>query len=98
VVYLTDLRQRGAAERALAGFARSEGVSAPQLKVLKGDFDYLTLDGWLTRATPEALAVPGAVFSDLDEASNRVRIGVEDGTAEARVKNVIARLGIRPRR
>jgi hypothetical protein len=93
-VYLTDLRQRGAAERALAGFTRSEGVSAPQLKVLKGDFDYLTLDGWLTRATPEALAVPGAVFSDLDEASNRVRIGVEDGTAEARVKNVIARLGI----
>jgi hypothetical protein len=93
-VYLTDLRQRGAAEQALTGFTRSEGFSAPQLKVLKGDFDYLTLDRWLNRATPEALAVPGAVFIDLDEVSNRVRIGVEDGTAEVDVKNVIARLGI----
>jgi hypothetical protein len=93
-VYLTDLRQRGAAERALTGFMRSEGFSASQLQVLKGDFDYLTLDGWLNRATPEALALPGAVFIDLDEVSNRVRIGVEDGRAEVDVKNVIARLGI----
>jgi hypothetical protein len=93
-VYLTDLRQRGAAERALAGFVRSEGVSAPQLRVLKGDFDYLTLDRWVNRATPEALARRGAVFIDLDEAINRVRIGVEDGTAEIDVKQVIARLGI----
>src|SRR5918994_982274 len=48
-VYLTDLRQRDAAERALTGFTRSEGFSAPQLRVLKGDFDYLALDGWLNR-------------------------------------------------
>ena len=93
-VYLTDLRQRGAAERALTGFARSEGFSASQLKVLQGAFDYLTLDRWVNRATPEALALRGAVFIDLDEASNRVRIGVEDGTAEVDVKQVIARLGI----
>jgi hypothetical protein len=93
-VYLTDPRQRGVAERALTGFALSEGFSASELKVLKGDFDYLTLDRWHTRATPEALAVPGAVFADLDERSNRVRIGVEDGTAEAGVKQAIARLGI----
>jgi hypothetical protein len=93
-VYLTDLRQRGTAERALTGFALSEGFSASQLKVLKGDFDYLTLDGWHTRVTPEVLAIPGTVFTDLDERSNRVRIGVEDGTAEVSVEQVIARLGI----
>jgi hypothetical protein len=93
-VYLTDLSHRGAAEQALAGFKRSEGLSAARLEVLKGEFDYLTLDKWVSRATPEALAVPGAVFADLDERSNRVRIGVEDGTAEADVKNLIARLGI----
>jgi len=93
-VYLTDLRQRDVAERALTGFALSEGFSAAQLKVLKGDFDYLTLDRWHNRATPQALAVPGAVFADLDERSNRVRIGVENGAAEAGVKQVLARLGI----
>jgi hypothetical protein len=93
-VYLTDLRQRDAAERALTGFALSEGFAASQLQVLKGDYDYLTLDGWVNRATPEALAVPGAVFADLDERSNRIRIGVAEGAAEAGVKQVIARLGI----
>ena len=87
-MYLTDLRQQRAAERALTGFMQSEGFSASQLQVLKGDFDYLTLDGWLNRPTPEALAVPGTVFTDLDEASNRVRIGVEDGTAEVGVKSL----------
>ena len=93
-VYLSDPRQRAGAERALTGFARSEGSSPQQLQVLKGDFDYLALDGWFNRATPEALAVPGAVFTDLDERSNRLRIGVENEAAEARVKQVIARLGI----
>lgn len=93
-VYLTDLRRRGVAEQALAGFARSEGFSPSQLRVLQGDFDYLALDGWFTRATAEALAVPGAVFADLDERSNRIRIGVEDGAAEIGLKKVIARLGI----
>jgi hypothetical protein len=93
-VYLTDLRQRAAAERALSGFAVAEGFAPSQLNVLKGDFDYLTLDSWMSRATPEVLAVRGAVFSDLDEGSNRLRIGVEDGAAEVAVKQVIARLGI----
>ena len=93
-VYLTDLRRRGAAAEALTGFMRSEGFAAPQLRVLAGEFDYLTLDTWLHRATPEALAVPGAVFIDLDEGRNRVHIGVEHGAAEAGVKNVIGRLGI----
>jgi hypothetical protein len=93
-VYLTDPNQRGVAERALAGFARSEGFSPTQLQIRKGDFDYLTLDAWAGRATPEALAVRGAVFVDLDERSNRLRIGVEDGTAESEVKKVTARLAI----
>ena len=93
-VYLNDLSQRGAAERALTGFMRSEGFSPHQLQVLKGQFDFATLDRWLNRATPEALAVPGTVFVDLDEASNRVRIGVEHRTAEVAVRNVISRLGI----
>ena len=93
-MYLTDLRQQGAAERALTGFAQSEGPPAAKLQVLKGDFDYLTLDGWHNRVTPEALAIPGTVFTDLDERSNRVRIGVEDGTAEVGVKRLLARLGI----
>jgi hypothetical protein len=40
------------------------------------------------------LAVPGVVFTDADEAGNRVRIGVEHAAAASRVRSALARLGI----
>ena len=49
---------------------------------------------WFARATPEALDVPGAVFIDLDETTNRLRIGVEHSGAAASVRGVLARLGV----
>jgi hypothetical protein len=93
-VYLTDPRGRGAAERALAGFVRSEGFAPSQLRVLKGDFEYLQLDDWFNRASPAVLALAGAVLVDLDEGSNRVRIGVEHASAATTVRSLLARLNI----
>ena len=57
-------------------------------------FAWADLERWTAQATPEALAVPGAVFSDADEAANRVHIGVESAGAASRVRAVLARLGI----
>jgi hypothetical protein len=90
-VYLRDPGQRGRAEQALAPYLRAHGVGAGQLKVRKGDYDWSQLEGWFTGASAEALAVPGAVFVDADEASNRVRIGVEPG-AGGRVRAALAKL------
>ena len=57
----------------------------------KGDYDWSQLEGWFTGASGAALAVRGAVFVDADEASNRVRIGVEPG-AGGRVRAALAKL------
>ena len=57
----------------------------------KGDYDWSQLEGWFTTASGAALAVRGAVFVDADEASNRVRIGVEPG-AGGRVRAALAKL------
>lgn len=84
-VYLTDVGQRGAAEAALG---------ASNIRVLQGDYTYQELDRWFTRVSPEALAVTGTVFTDLDEAMNRVLVGVENARAAAAVKGVAARLGL----
>ena len=93
-VYLKDARQRGTAEAGLAGTLRELGMTSSQLRILKGNFDYLQLNDWFTRAAPAALAIPGAVFADLDEGSNRLRLGVETAAAERSVRELLARHGI----
>ena len=93
-IYLTDAGERGAAQRALAPFFAAHGMDASRLRVLHADFEYARLESWFEQASPEALAIPGAVFADLDEASNRVRIGVGHGAAAADAKRTLAALGI----
>jgi len=93
VVYLKDAAERSNAERALAPFLRAQGLAASQLLVLPAKYDWAQLERWFTQASAGVLAVPGGVFVDADEASNRVLIGVERG-AGARIRGVVARLGI----
>jgi hypothetical protein len=93
-VYLTDPGRRRLAERALAPFLQAHGLSPSQLAVRRGDFDYSRLESWFTEVAPAALAVPGSVFADLDEASNRLRIGVEHAAALTGVRQVLAARGV----
>ncbi|HET9276277.1 MAG TPA: hypothetical protein VFN96_09415 [Gemmatimonadales bacterium] len=93
-VYLLPGGDRGAAGRALAGFLRQQGRTDADLQVLPGRYTYAQLNRWFNAATPAALGVAGAVFADLDEAANRLRIGVEDLSAMAGVRGELGRLGI----
>jgi hypothetical protein len=93
-IYLKDVAGRGTAERALQPFFSVRGVSPSALRVRKAEFDWASLERWQSQASTEALATRGAVFVDADEASNRVRIGVERGTSAADVNAAIAKLGI----
>jgi hypothetical protein len=92
--YLTDPRQRGAAMRALAPWFSSQGLTPDQLRVLRGDFDYAQLQRWFDGGSPEAMAVRGAVFADLDEGSNRLRFGVENSAAMTGIRTALAARGI----
>jgi hypothetical protein len=93
-IYLRDAAQRGAAERALTPWFSAQGRAPATMRVRKADFDWADLDRWFTQASVEALGIQGVVFADADEARNRVRIGVEHAAAAARVRGVLARLGI----
>src|SRR5215207_5266438 len=68
VVYLRDVAQRSRAEQALSPFFRAQGLTAGQLRVLPGKYDWTQLEGWFVRASEEVLAVSGGVFVDADEA------------------------------
>jgi len=93
VVYLKSAAQRVPAERALAPFLRQHGLSATQLRVLPGRYDWAQLEDWFSRISAEVLPVRGAVYVDADEANNRVTIGLERG-ASVRLRGAAARLGI----
>src|SRR5881409_2239841 len=91
-VYLLDPAARGAAESALARAPR--GFMPAQIRVLHAQYDYRDLDRWFQRISDKAFSTPGVVYTDLDEAANRVAVGVEHAAAAASVRGLAARLGI----
>lgn len=93
-IYLTRGSSRAPAERLLAGYLKGRGLSAAAVRVLEAQYRWQQLQRWQAAATVEALAVPGAVFVDNDETSNRVRIGVENPSAMGQVRAAVARLRI----
>ena len=93
-VYLTRGSSRAPAERVLAGYLKGRGLSTAAVRVLEARYRWQQLERWQAAATGEALALPGAVFVDNDETSNRVRIGVENLGAIGQVRAAVARLRI----
>ena len=93
-VYLANPGGRAAAELALAPWFRERNRPTAALRVLPAQFAWTDLERWFAQASTEVLAVPGVVFTDADEAGNRVRIGVEHAAAASRVRSALARLGI----
>ena len=93
-VYLTDVSKRGAAERALSGFAQSRGFGPGEIRVLQGRYAYGDLDRWFQAVSYEVFEQGGVVFVDLDEAANRVLVGVERGASHANIRSLAARLGV----
>ena len=93
-VYLTDPARRADAEAALAGFLADRGFTAADLRVRQGSFGYAQLDSWYSLARSAVFGVTGIVLGDVDEASNRIRIGVASATAAAAVRDIMSGLGI----
>jgi hypothetical protein len=100
-VYLKDTGRADAAkQKALVlvrNAARLRGGAGrdPAVVVLAGQFDFFELNRARNRITDPVLAIAGVVFVDLDEATNRVTIGVSQPAARGRVEARLAELGVR---
>ena len=92
--YLSATVNRGEAMRALNAELRQLGLSRGDVQVLPAAHLWTELTRWKAAATPAALALEGVAWTDADESSNRVRIGVTDASAMAQVRSEMARLGI----
>jgi hypothetical protein len=93
-VYLTDVRQAARARAALAELAEEQGMSPDRIVVVQANYRMEDLSGWYNRTWADAMDVAGAVFSDLDEANNRILFGVEHAGAAHAVRGIAARAGV----
>lgn len=84
----------------LTDLAQADSVRQlnPDIRVVKGDYDFAQLAAWKDRLL-SVFRHPGVVFVDADEVRNRVVIGVERGLVRRSggVEREIARRGV-PRR
>ena len=100
-VYMTrESRQSARASQAILQHARASIQSrarfaplARDISVLEGAYDYVQLATLRDRMSP-VMGEPGVVFTDIDEANNRLRVGVLAGVSAAQVQAVVQALGI----
>jgi hypothetical protein len=74
---------------------RGNRLSQSGVEVREGQYDFLDLHRWRQQVSPSVLALPEVVFTDIDEATNRLRIGITDspGMTET-VEEYLAKLGV----
>ncbi len=92
-VYLLDPTQLAAARLAIEGVFGPQQVPPSGLRARKGQYTVSRLKRWAERAAG-MLEMPGVTMVDLDEAKNRVAIGIEDDSRMPAVKQALASLGI----
>ncbi|GLC23536.1 hypothetical protein [Roseisolibacter agri] len=93
-VWLTDPARLPEAAEALAGFLRSFGWRASDLRVRQAQYDWLQLDAWYRAARPRALGVVGAVLGDIDESRNRIAFAGLDASALSGIAAAVAGAGV----
>lgn len=89
-----DVQQAVNAIMASLGHVDKRGLDLEAIRVLPARYNFAQLKQWHDRLFAPVFSVPGVVLTDVDEASNRVRIGVESLEAAADVEEKLAELGI----
>ncbi|HEX5084607.1 MAG TPA: hypothetical protein VFY40_21405 [Blastocatellia bacterium] len=59
---------------------KGERLSGRGIEIIDGQYGFLDLYDWQRQMSPTVLAIPGVVFTDIDEKTNRLRIGVTDSS------------------
>jgi hypothetical protein len=88
-VYLIDTTQLPAARSAIEVVFGSSQVPPQGMRALQGQYTVSQLKGWTERARA-VLATPGVTAVDLDEAKNRVAVGIEDRSRTRAVEQALS--------
>ena len=92
-VYLLDITQLDAARLAIEAVFGSNQVPAAGIHAIRGQYAVSQLKAWTERAGA-VLKVPGVTMVDLDEAKNRITIGVENRSQTEAVEKALSSLNV----
>ena len=92
-VYLLDTSQLGAARAAIEAVFGMDSVPAAGVRAVQGQYVVSQLKVWSEMATA-ILELPGVTVVDLDEARNRVAIGIEDKSRTRAVEQALSAIAI----
>jgi hypothetical protein len=92
-VYLLDIARLPAARSAIEAVFGSSRVPAVGVRAVPGQYTISQLKAWTERAGA-VLETPGVTMVDLDEAKNRVAIGVEDDSRTEAVEQALSSLEV----
>lgn len=74
--------------------ARVAQKSNPEIVLRQGEFGFIQLASWRDQVGEELLDVEGVIFIDVDEAKNRLVIGIQDAGAGSRAAAKLAQRAI----
>ncbi|HEX2223335.1 MAG TPA: hypothetical protein VHN15_03920 [Thermoanaerobaculia bacterium] len=99
VAYLADGAEADRARSILEGVLKSRDLSrreraGGQVVLRKGQFSFLELAAWRDRSSDQVLDTEGVEFTDLDEAQNRLVVGISRGASRESVAKVLAEHGV----
>lgn len=92
-VYLLDASQLGAARAAIEAVFGMDSVPAAGVRAMQGQYVVSQLKVWSQMATA-ILELPGVTNVDLDEARNRVAIGIEHKSRTRAVERALSAIAI----
>jgi hypothetical protein len=81
-------------DQALTAAFGSNRPTEYRIETLPGKYTFRQLKAWDDRMSPEVLATPGVVLTDIDDKKNRLTVGVEDPNLLHAVEAELSILGI----
>lgn len=98
-VYLVDTARKDAAQEAVEALIREwrlledSSVTRLGIQVRQAEYDWLQLLEWRQRIR-DFLGMPGVISLDIDDAQNRLRLGVETLERKQALEQELARVGV----
>lgn len=92
-VYLVNPEKKSAAEEAVISVFGRERVTGGGIKVLQGQYTFTKLKEW-QKQMGGLFKIHGVIFTDVDETSNRLKIGVESSNLAGVVETEMKKQGI----